>query len=210
VNRAGDRRLHAGLAVILVAACLAVILATVSLTQDRIEDNQRRTVLKVMGDIIPAPYDNDPLADARAVRDRSAFGRAAAVKVYTARQDGRVRGFVFMPVTATGYNGAIRLAVGIQRGGRLSGVRVLEQHETPGLGAAVDQRVSDWIHMFSGRSLENTPPGEWTVKDDGGDFDQLSGATITSHGVINRVRAVLDYYGSHRTRLLQENPDNAD
>lgn len=187
----------------LAAVCVGLILVTVNLTADRISNIREHTILRVMGDIIPVPCDNDPLEDATPVKDPAAFGSRRPINVYTARQDSRVSGFVFMPVIAEGYNGAIRLAVGVRRDGSLSGVRVLEQHETAGLGDAVDQRQSEWIRVFRNRSLENMPPSRWKVTADGGGFDALSGATITSRGVINAVRKVLDYYHDNRQRLLE-------
>lgn len=187
----------------LAAACTGLILAAAQVTESRIETGRAHAILRVMGDIIPSPYDNDPLEDPGQIRNAAAFGSRRPVNVYTARRGSKVRGFVFMPVAADGYNGAIRLAVGVRRDGRLSGVRVLDQHETPGLGAAVDQHQSGWIHRFRGRSLANTPPGRWRVSADGGDFDALSGATITSRGVINAVHAVLGYYHRNSQHLLE-------
>ena len=186
---------------ILILICTVMITITVELTHETIAENRKRTVLKVIDDIIPSPYDNDPLQEETTLLDPSVFGSTRPVSVYTARQGTRIQGFVFIPVLATGYSGPIKLAVGVHRDGSLSGVRVMEQHETRGLGDAVDQRQSDWIFGFRGRSFDNTPAERWDVRSDGGDFDRLSGATITSRGVINRVRDVLEYYHGNRQHL---------
>ncbi|NIQ15194.1 MAG: FMN-binding protein, partial [Candidatus Dadabacteria bacterium] len=48
--------------------------------------------------------------------------------------------------------------------------------------------------QFTGRSLENTSSDVWAVEQEGGHFDQISGATISSRAVINAVHVVLEYY----------------
>lgn len=188
---------------ILALACVILIRLVSVHTGEKIADNRQEAVLRGIGDILPGPYNNDPLAEVREIVDTPVFESSRPVNIYTTRQDGRIQGFVFLPITAQGYNGPVQLAVGVHRDGRLSGVRVLEQHETAGLGDNVDQRHSDWIHGFRGRSLGNTPPAHWTVRKDGGDFDRLSGATITSRGVIKGARKVLDYYQMNRQQLLE-------
>ncbi len=101
-----------------------------------------------------------------------------------------------------GYNGRIRLLVGIGFDGRVSGVRVTGHNETPGLGDAVEAEKSDWILGFKGRSLTDPPPERWAVRKDGGDFDQFTGATITPRAVVRAVRQALAYYDAHRDTLF--------
>jgi electron transport complex protein RnfG len=93
--------------------------------------------------------------------------------------------------------------------GRLIGVRVLEHRETPGLGDFVEERRTDWIHQFTGRSLEETPAARWQVRKDGGDFDQYTGATVTSRAVTHAVRDSLAYFARHREELLAAAPPPA-
>ena len=108
-----------------------------------------------------------------------------------------------MPVTARGYNGPVTLVIGISYSGTITGVRVGEQHETAGLGDRIDQNNSDWILGFENRSLRNTAVDGWTVRNNGGEFDQLSGATISPRGVIRQVKNTLDYYQIHSEELYR-------
>ena len=102
---------------------------------------------------------------------------------------------VILPTTAPdGYSGDIRLLVGIQANGAITGVRVLEHRETPGLGDKIDARVSDWILGFDGKSLSTPLPPQWQVVKDGGEFDQLVGATVTPRAVVNAVRRALQFF----------------
>jgi electron transport complex protein RnfG len=81
-------------------------------------------------------------------------------------------------------------------------VRVLSHAETPGLGDKIDDRKSDWILGFNGKSLENTSSEQWRVKKDGGEFDQFTGATITPRGVVKSIHQGLDFFRQHRDELL--------
>ena len=74
--------------------------------------------------------------------------------------------------------------------------------ETPGLGDAVDANKSDWVLSFNGRSLDNPQPKQWTVRKNGGDFDQFTGATITPRAVIIATRKVLDYVAVNEEQLF--------
>jgi electron transport complex protein RnfG len=83
---------------------------------------------------------------------------------------------------------------------------VLEHRETPGLGDFVEERRTQWIRQFDGRSLGAPPPAGWQVRKDGGDFDQYTGATITSRAVTHAVRDALTYFARHRAALLAAPP----
>ncbi|MCB1647429.1 MAG: RnfABCDGE type electron transport complex subunit G, partial [Pseudomonadales bacterium] len=87
-----------------------------------------------------------------------------------------------------GYNGLIQLIMAVDLQGRVLGVRVTRHQETPGLGDKIEPQLSDWIHRFEGRSLEDPEVAGWTVRKNGGDFDQFTGATITPRAVVHAVR----------------------
>ena len=181
--------------------CAVLLLIADELARERIADNARREQLKIIDEVMTLPYDNDLYTDVIEVVDAAYLGSSGNVKVYRARRDGEPAGLVLMPVTARGYSGNIQLVIGIAYDGALTGVRVLSHRETEGLGDGIDQRKSNWITGFSGHSLDNTPPDGWAVTSAGGEFDQVSGATISSRGVINAVRNSLEYYRLNRDRL---------
>jgi electron transport complex protein RnfG len=162
---------------------------------ERIQGERLRAELRPVLELLPSPFNNDPLVD-RARIDGLDQGMPAGV--YRARLDGRPTGVVVMPVVARGYNGAVELAVGIAWDGTLTGVRVVKHAETPGLGDQIDQRNSRWAEQLSGRSLGDPPADQWAVRPDGGGFDGISGATITPRGVLRAVRGVLDRYALDR------------
>ena len=57
------------------------------------------------------------------------------------------------------------------------------------------------------RQVLGAPPVErWTVRKDGGEFDQFAGATITPRAVVVAVRKALEYHAGHRDQLYREQP----
>jgi electron transport complex protein RnfG len=192
-------------AVLTVAAILAVGL--VAVVHDRalpqIEASRRaeqlRQLTAVLGDVA---YDNDPLTDILLVHDPEYLGTTEPLPAHRVRRDGQPIAVLLNAVAPDGYTGPLRLLVAIDAQGRLLGVRVLEHRETPGLGDFVEERRTDWIRQFDGRSLDAPPPARWQVARDGGDFDQYTGATITSRAVTHAVRDALTHFARHRAQLF--------
>ena len=181
----------------------ALVSFTFDNTRERIAANERATLLRKLHRLVPpARHDNVLLDDVIEVRDQKLLGTADPVMVYRARKNGKAVALVIAPVAPDGYSGSIKLLVGINTDGTLSGVRAIAHRETPGLGDAIDEQRSDWILGFTGRSLEQPPVDRWKVRKDGGDFDQLTGATITPRAVVQAVRNALLYYRLHRETLL--------
>lgn len=181
----------------------ALVAFTYDSTRERIAANERATLMRKLNRLIPPQsYDNTLLEDTLQVRDAAVLGTEQPVTVYRARQGGAAIGLVMATTAPDGYSGSIKLLVGINVDGTLSGVRVVAHRETPGLGDAIDEGRSDWIRMFDGKSLENPPQARWAVRKDGGDFDQLTGATVTPRAVVKAVRQALLYYREHQQALF--------
>ena len=184
----------------------ALVVLTFDNTRERIAANERATLLRKLHQLIPPGiHDNILLEDTLTVTDSALLGTTGPVTVYRARKDAQPVALVITPVAPDGYSGSIKLLVGINADGTLSGVRVVAHKETPGLGDAIDESRSDWIHLFDNRSLGDPPLERWGVKKDGGNFDQLTGATITPRAVVKAVRQALLYYRDHQEALFASN-----
>ena len=172
-------------------------------TREQIAANERATLLRKLHRLIaPDQHDNILLEDTVSVRDEALLGTDKPVMVYRARKDGEAVALVIAAIAPDGYSGSIKLLVGINVDGSLSGVRVVAHRETPGLGDAIDEARSDWIHIFDGKSLQSPVTGRWAVKKDGGDFDQLTGATVTPRAMVKAVRNALLYYRDNQEALF--------
>lgn len=189
-----------GLFAIVTAGLIAI---TQHLTADDIQAQRQRAQAGALLEIIPhEAHDNDMLNDRFSIAPNRFLGLERDAVGYRARHDGDVIGVIIPAVAPNGYSGPIRLIVGVGQSGELLGVRVLEHKETPGLGDQVEVRKSDWVRGFDGKSLGNPEPGQWTVKKQGGHFDQFTGATITPKAVIAAVKGALTYFNAHRSLLL--------
>ncbi len=187
----------------------ALVVYTFDNTHDRIAANERATLLRKLHQLIPpGAHDNILLEDTITVRNKSLLGSSRDVTVYRARKAGQPVALVLTPVAPDGYSGTIKLLVGIRVDGTLSGVRVVAHRETPGLGDAIDETRSDWIHLFDNKSLDNPALERWKVRKDGGDFDQLTGATITPRAIVKAVRQTLLYYRDNQDALFAGNKTN--
>lgn len=177
------------------------------LTAERIAEQERRAVLEQLQEIIPAGrYDNALQDDWISFTDEAHFPRGQEVIAYRARRDGQPVAVIFRFAAVDGYNGPIHLLAGIEADGSLAGVRVTSHRETPGLGDGIEVERSDWIRSFEGRSLRSPGPEGWSVRRDGGEFDQFTGATITPRAVVEAVRLALDYYAGNREALFEAAP----
>ncbi|NJD31325.1 MAG: electron transport complex subunit RsxG [Gammaproteobacteria bacterium] len=198
------RPVRAGL-LLAAAATLAVGLVAVvhDLAQPRIEANENaQRVARLAAALGAERYDNDLLQDVVTARDPELLGTDEPVPIHRARLGGEPVAVLIEAVAPDGYAGSIRLLVAVGMDGRLLGVRVLSHKETPGLGDAIDERKSDWISKFAGRSLQDPAPERWRVRKDGGDFDQFTGATVTPRAVVHAVLNALVYFDGHRAAIL--------
>ncbi len=182
----------------------AILAAVYAMTHTAIEKNDADAQRKLVAEtLIPHSYNNDLIASAVHLPRNNLLGNdAKPAQGWQARMNQTPIAIV-LPVTApNGYGGAIQLLVGISNDGQITGVRVVEHHETPGLGDYIDIAKSQWIHIFDGKSLRNTPDEAWQVKKDGGEFDYVTGATITPRAVIAAVHRALQYASKYHTQLF--------
>lgn len=195
--------MSAGLLALFAVAGGVLVAGTEALTRDRIIEQQRASLRSTLTEVLPAElYTNQLLDDVITIRDPELLGTDEPLTAYRARRGAEPVAVLFPVIAPDGYSGDIRLLVGVDASGILTGVRVLNHRETPGLGDAIETRRSDWIRQFSGLSLGEPAPREWAVRKDGGQFDQFAGATITPRAVIKAVRRALVFFDAHRDTLL--------
>ncbi|MDP2168986.1 MAG: RnfABCDGE type electron transport complex subunit G [Rhodocyclaceae bacterium] len=129
-------------------------------------------------------------------------GGTATVTVYRARKAGVPTAAVFR-MAERGYAADIVVLMGVDVEGRLLGVRVVKHAETPGLGDKIEIAKAKWVLAFDGKSLGDPPAAKWTVKKDGGVFDQFAGATITPRAVVKAVKTGLEFFAAHREEIVK-------
>lgn len=187
---------------IFAACCTGMTAAINQLTKSTIDDQAALQQKALFDQVVPASlYDND-LSQSCYFVTAPELGKGEH-RVYIARKDDTPVAAVIEATAPDGYSGAIQLLVGADFSGTVSGARVTEHHETPGLGDKIELRISDWILTFAGRKIDPQDSAHWAVKKDGGDIDQFTGATITPRAVVNAVKRAGIYAQSLPARLNQ-------
>ena len=102
---------------------------------------------------------------------------------------GNTIGYAFV-LKSKGYN-FITMAVGVDMNGQVTGIKVVTNEETPGLGAVAAENPT-FLDQFTGKG-----PQPLVLKKD---IDAVSSATYTSRGITNGVNMALNMWTS-----IQEN-----
>lgn len=186
----------------LIAAGAGVILSLVeAVTREPIAEQRRLETLRALQAVLP-PSDNSPDQDTvQLVIGQDKRGRDVLRTFFRGRSDGALSGIAFKVVAPDGYSGNIDVMVGIDPGGTVAGIEILSHAETPGLGDKI--ALPSFKAKFAGKNLENA---DWRVKKDGGEFDQITGATISPRAVVGAVRKGLEFYRDHRHEVVAVNP----
>ena len=190
------------LAIFAVVASILVALTFIS-TKSAIDENEREALLKSLNELVPAEfYNNDIYTDYIEMNSPELNYRGRPITVYRAKLDDNPIAAIFKVTAPDGYNGAINMLVAIRANETLSGVRVISHKETPGLGDAIDIEKSYWIKIFDDKSLSNPIEKKWRVKKDGGEFDQLTGATITPRAIVKMTKKSLLYFIDNKEQVI--------
>ncbi|BCR06922.1 electron transport complex subunit G [Desulfuromonas versatilis] len=188
------------LALTLIAAGAGLILSLVeAVTREPIAEQRRQETLKALQAVLPE-IDNSPDQDSVSlVVGKDKKGRDLSRVFYRGRKGEELAGIAFKVVAPEGYSGNIEIMVGILPDGSVVGIEILTHAETPGLG---DKIAQGWFkQQFAGKNLENA---DWRVKKDGGQFDQITGATISPRAVVKAVAAGLQFYQEHREQVVAQ------
>lgn len=182
----------------IVSAIAASSLATIfDLTKDKIAEEKRQEMLRAIKTVLPE-YDNEPDKDVvELISGKDKKGQDIKVKFYRGSKDGKIVGVAFKSLTMNGYSGLIVVMVGVDPTGTVSAIEVLSHAETPGLGDPIAS--SSFEDQYKGKNLQNA---NWLVKKDGGDFFQLTGATISPRAVTEAVKKGLDFFTAHKSEIL--------
>ena len=202
-----DSSIWAGGAILaaLAAVCTALVAVTHSATASRIAANEQAYLEQSLQPVLEGiEYDGLLSESTIVLQPPHGLPGNEPVSIYRVFADGAPIAALFVVTARDGFAGPIRLLVGIDSDGDITGVRVLAHRETPGLGDLIDADKSDWILQFTKRSLGNPALASWAIKRDGGEFDQLTGASITPRAVIKAVRDTLIYFSENEQTVFAE------
>lgn len=139
--------------------------------------------------VVPA-FDNNPSNDfIRAVSGND------SLSLYTAMKNGEIVGTAVETFTMKGFSGLIKLMVGFAPDGSIIDIVVLEHTETPGLGDKIEKGKSNFSTLFQGK---NPADYKIAVKQDNGEVNAITAATISSRAYCDAVQRAYNVYMSTR------------
>lgn len=196
--------LKTGLTLAAIAAiCTAAVAATYQLTRERIAANEQALLEQSLEPALSGVFFEGSVTESMLViRPPHGLPGDEDVIVYRVYAEDAPVAALFAVTAGDGYAGPIRILLGIGYEGTVTGVRILEHRETPGLGDKIESSRSDWVFQFDGRSLGDPAADDWTIRRDGGQFDQLSGASVTPRAVLGAIRETLIYFDANREEIF--------
>lgn len=177
--------------VMLVVALIASASLTVvrQITFEPIKHAQEQRVADSIRKVITAEFDNNPLAEKIVVRR----GKEAHA-MYPARKDGYITSIAMKTFSNKGFGGRMDVIVGFFMDGRVSGYQVINHKETPGLGSKVNEPA-----FQKGIVGRNPSEATFMVRQDGGEIDAVTGATISSRAVLDAIKKAYRSYINFNT-----------
>ena len=172
---------------VIVAACLGGVNAV---TEEKIDEINRAKTEEAMKAVVADP-DNTTFSDAMTLTDEmtAASGSVALDSVYEAQVNGQSAGYA-IKVVASGSQGKIEMMVGVDGEGAVTGVSIVKNSETAGIGSKVMENQNGVLDQFVGKSAAD---GTLVV---GTNVDAITGATVSSKGVTAGVNAALAAAGA--------------
>lgn len=173
-KREGLEIIRVGIILFAITAIAALILAMVNnATSPIIAEQEEAKMLDAMAQVLPG-------ADAFEEIPLEISGESDLTKIYEADA-----GYVVF-AAPKGYGGEITMAIGIDNELKVTGISVISQSETAGLGAKCVEKA--WQEQFIGKT-ENITVSKNGAKDN--QIDAISSATITSKAVTKGVNEAI-------------------
>jgi RnfABCDGE-type electron transport complex G subunit len=165
---------------IVITLLVVVVLSSVGvyaveqITTPIIEEAQFEAENAALFEVFPALESSDDLTPEEGLD----FGSSTVTQVIEI--DGK--GYIYT-AQFQGFQSQIRYMVGVDLDGTITGYKTLEQGDTPGYGAKIAEPA--FGNQFAGQELSSVGAGE---------FDGISGATITTGGFTGSIQGLADFH----------------
>lgn len=177
---------------VIVASAAAFILGLVyDLTKAPIQNAKNNKELEAISEVIYSDFDNNPFEEKTTITIPNEKNK---LDLFPARKDGKINAVAIKTYSNRAFGGKIEMIVGFFLDGTISGYKVIDHKETPGLGTKVmDKKFHD---QFEGI---NPSKHVFKVKQDGGEIDAVTAATISSRAVVDAIQRAFDAYNKFST-----------
>lgn len=160
------------------------------ITKDPIAQQQQQQQVTAIQKVAPE-FNNDPEAEKAEVDVNG-----ATFTVYPARMNGKLVGAAVKASSMNGFSGEIVIMVGFNADETVRDYEVLQQAETPGLGAKMQMWFRDpaGARSILGKSPANTSFYVSKDTENKGEIDAITAATISSRAFLEAVRDAFNVY----------------
>lgn len=157
------------------SACLGFVY---KMTKEPIELSALNKKLSAIREVVPE-FNNNPNEE----MFRLPTGEGDSLDIYPAKKDNQIVGYAVSTYSGKGFSGNIDLVAGFKPDGTIYNITVLQQKETPGLGAKMTEPA--FKNQFNTKN-----PAEFSlkVKKDGGSVDAITAATISSRAFCDAIQ----------------------
>jgi electron transport complex, RnfABCDGE type, G subunit len=157
------------------SACLGFVYV---MTKEPIAKSVLNKKLDAIRQVVPE-FNNNPFEE----MFRLPADNGDSLDIYPAKKDGKIIAYAVNTYSKIGFSGNISLIAGFKPDGTIINISVLEQKETPGLGAKMTE--SSFKDQFNDKN-----PSQFMVKvrKDGGQVDAITAATISSRAFCDAIQ----------------------
>ena len=160
-----------------------------SVTEGPITEKNKAKTAAAIQEVLPEMEGSPAVVEITDDMTAAASGAGASItEAYEAQAGGSVIGHA-LKIVASGSQGNIEMMVGVDAEGAVTGVSIVKNSETSGIGSKVMSNENGVLDQFIGKSAAD---GALTV---GKNVDAISGATVSSRGVTTGVNAALAVAG---------------
>jgi len=163
---------------LIIAGVAGICLSTVySLTKEPILEVVRKKTENAILEVVPQ-------FDSRETKQVISYDNGDSLTLHYVFNQGELVGVAVESYTNAGFSGLIRVMVGFAPDLSITGTKVLEHKETPGLGTKMED--DDFKIQFIGKQPESFNLGIRN-KDIGGEVDGITAATISARAFCDAV-----------------------
>ena len=152
-------------------AAASILAATYNVTKPKIEEQIRLAQAQALKQVMPGEISDrlEPVEKDGAVQYWKAFKG----------NNSQLKGYIFI-AKKYGYSSVIETMVGMKKDGTITGLRVILQNETPGLGDKIAE--PSFIRQFINRNVSELELSKNNV-------DAVAGATISSRAFLDSIKS---------------------
>ena len=160
-----------------------------SVTEGPIAEKNKTKTAAAIQEVLPEMEGSPAVVELTDEMTAAASGAGATItEAYEAQAGGSVIGYA-LKIVASGSQGNIEMMVGVDAECAVTGVSIVNNSETSGIGSKVMSNENGVLDQFIGKSAAD---GTLSV---GKNVDAISGATVSSRGVTTGVNAALAVAG---------------